>query len=461
MNIRESSYGYWSSTRAFVWVAAGAAIGIGNVARLPYLMGEYGGVVFLAAYLLALLVVGLPLLVAEWTLGRWMRDDLANGFRRLAEAAHARRAWVLVGVLALVGAALILSFYSVVAGWSAAYAFRAAGGLFSGVDAERARDIFLHLAQDPERGLTWHTLFMLVTCIVVSHGVRDGIERVAMRLVPAAFVLAIAVCAYALLRGNTQAALAYLLTPDLHKFGWRGAVVALHQAFFTLALGMGAMMALGSYLPANAPLKRMALAVILMDTVFSLLAGLAVFAFIFSAGLQPAPGLALTFQVFPQALPPGVAGVLLAVAFFMMLFLIALTSAVALLEPVTRFLMDWQRTTRVFAATSSALLIWFIGLGSLFSFSILQDAQWLGRNYFEWVQLLTSNWFAPVSGLLICIFAARIMPPELARVAFGERDSWLFSSWIWFLRFPARIALIVLLTYSAGLLEWVASLWGL
>ena len=461
MNIRESSYGYWTSSRTFIWVAGGAAMGIGNVARLPYLMGEYGGALFLIAYLLALFVVGLPLLVTEWMLGRWMRDDLVNGFSKLTEAAKAHRAWIGIGVLALLGAMLILSFYSVIAGWSAAYVVRAAGGLLSGIDADHAHGIFLHLAQDPERSLTWHTLFMVATCIIVAHGVRDGIEHAAARLVPAAFMLTIAVCAYALLHGDTQAALSYLLTPDFHKFGWRGAVVALHQAFFTLALGMGVMIALGSYLPANAPLKRLAVVVILMDTVFSLLAGLAVFALIFSAGLQPAPGLALIFEVLPRALPASAGGVLVAVAFFLILLLTTLMSAVTLLEPVTRFLMDWQRSTRVFAAVWSALLIWVIGIGSLLCFSILQDARLLNLNFFEWVQLLTSNWFAPVCGLLICIFASRIMPRELARVAFGERDAWLFGLWSSMLRYPARLGLIVVLTYSAGLLGWLASLWNL
>lgn len=461
MNIRESSYGYWSSNRAFLWVAGGAAMGIGNVARLPYLMGEYGGVVFLAAYLLALFVVGMPLLTTEWMLGRWMRDDLVNGFARLVEAAKARRVWIIIGALSLVGAALILSFYSVVAGWSAAYVARVAGGVLNGVDADRAHATFLHLAQDPERSLTWHTLFMVVTCIIVAHGVRDGIEQAARRLVPAAFILSIAICAYALLRGDAGTALAYLLTPDFHKFGWRGAVVALNQAFFTLGLGMGVMMAMGSYLPATAPLKRMAVTVIMMDTIYSLVAGLAVFALIFSAKLQPAPGLALIFEVLPRALPVGPVGTLVGVAFFVMLLTTTLMSAVTLLEPVARFIVDWQRTTRAFAAVWSALIIWFVGILSLLCFNVLQDVQVLNRNFFEWVQILTSNWFAPGCGLLLCIFAARIMPPEMSRAAFGERDAWLYGLWRFMLRYPARLCLIVVLVYSAGLLDWLTSLWGL
>jgi len=459
MNIRESSYGYWTSTRSFLWVAAGATVGIGNVARLPYLMGEHGGVIFLGFYLGCLLLMGLPLLATEWVLGRWMRDDVISGFRRLVDTSGASRFWVVIGYLSLLGAVMVLSYYSVIAGWSLAYAVRAAGGVLSGLGPDQAREVFLGFAQDPERGLSWHTLFMVTACIVVAHGFRDGIERAALRLLPAAFLMAIGLCVYAMANGSTAAALKFLLTPDWSKFGWRGALEALQQAFFTLSLGIGGMLALGSYLPARAPLKRLALGVVLMDTVFSLLAGLAIFALIFSAGVEPVRGVALLFQALPAAFPDGTPGRILATLLYLMLFLVTLTSATTLLEPMTRYLMDRFRTTRVYAATTSALLIWFLGLGTLLSFGALQDLQWLGRNFFEWMQWMTASWFAPTTALLICIFAARIMPVEMARSAFGEREQWLFGAWRALLRYPARLALVVILFYSAGLLDWLATLW--
>lgn len=460
MNIRESSFGYWGSSRSFLWVAAGATVGIGNAARLPYLMGEHGGAVFLGFYLLCLLLVGLPLLATEWVLGRWMRDDVVSGFRRVVDAAGASRFWVVIGYLSLASAVMVLSYYSVIAGWSLAYAVRAAGGVLNGIGPEQAREAFFSLAQDPERGLSWHTIFMVTACIIVAHGFRDGIERAALRLLPAAFLMAIGLCVYAMVTGSTAAALKFLLTPDWSKFGWRGAMEALQQAFFTMALGIGSMLALGSYLPARAPLKRLALGVVLMDTVFSLLAGLAIFALIFSAGVEPAGGVALLFQALPAAFPPGVVGVVVALSLYTMLFMVTLTAASALLETTTRYLMDRFRTTRVFAATSSSLVIWFLGLGTLLSFGALQDVQLLGRNFFGWMQWLTANWFAPATALLICIFTARIMPDEMARSAFGEREGWLFSIWRALLRYPTRLALIIILGYSAGLLDFIAGLWS-
>jgi NSS family neurotransmitter:Na+ symporter len=461
MSIRESSYGYWSSTRSFIWVAAGAAMGIGNIVRLPYLMGEHGGVLFLLVYLAALVVVGMPLLVAEWMLGRWMRDDLAAGFRRLAETARLRPAWGWIGRIALVCGVLLLSYYSVIAGWSMAYAFRTTAGAFGqDLSAEAAREVFAQLAQDPERSLSWHTVFMVIVCVIVTHGFREGIERAALRLVPTAFTIAILLCGYAITTGETGRTLQFLLQPDFAKLGWRGVLEALHQAFFTLALGIGVGLALGSYLPANAPVKRLALAVLLMDTVFSLVIGLAVFALIFNAGLAPAPGLALLFQVLPRALPPGLPGVLFGVGVYMSMFLITLMSAAALLEPVTRYLMDRQRWTRVVAATSSALVIWYLGLGTLLSFSVIQEARLFGRNFFDWAQWLTVSVMAPVGGLLICVLVVSMLPRALVRTLWGERDTWLYSTWFMLLRYPARLGLILVLLYAIGLLDWIAALWS-
>lgn len=460
MTIRESSYGYWSSVPLFVWVAAGATIGIGNMARLPYLMGQHGGLIFLLAYLLALLLVAMPLLVSEWLVGRWTRADAVDAYANLARESGAGRFWVVLGWGSLAAATLILSYYSVIAGWSAAYAFRAASGALMGGDAETLRLVFYGLAQDPERGLSWHTIFMVMACIIVAHGVREGLERAARVWVPIAFLMAITVAAYAIVYGNILDALVYLLTPDLLKFGWRGAAEALHLAFFTLGLGMGVMLTLGSYLPAQAPIVRTALAVVALDTAFSLIAGIALFAILFSAKLDPAPGVLLAFQLLPQALPANMLGIIIGVLIYCMMFVVTLSSATALLEPVTRYLMERWRAPRVFAATSGSLLIWFIGLLSLLSFSILSESRVLGRNFFEWVQFFTGNLLAPLIGLLMCVFLSRFVPPTLQRQLWGERHAVSYRVWAWLMRFPARIGVIVVLLYACGAIDWLAALWS-
>lgn len=459
MKIRESHLGTWTSHRAFVWVATGAVLGIGNVVRLPMLMTEHGGLLFLLAYLAALAVVGVPLLVAEWMLGRWTRSDVGTGFAQLA--ADARVDWPLrrLGWLALGGAVLLLSFYSVVAGWSLGYMFRGASGDLAGV-GERSRAVFLDLARDPERSLAWHTVFMVMACMVVSHGFRDGIERAAGYLVPTSFAYLGLLVGLVVWRGDTGPALRALLAPDLARFGWRGGVEALQHVFFTLGLGFGVMATLGTYLSAQAPLLRCALWVVALDTLFSLTAGVVVISLVLAAGLTPSNGLTLVFETFPQSLPFGWTGIAFGTLFYLAMVMATMASAVALLEPLTRFLMERFRYTRVFAATAGAVLVWYLGLGSLLSFGYFADLELLQRNFFEWMQWLSSTLIAPISGLLMAGLASQLLPRELTRAAFDHRNAWIYPAWRVLLAYPARIGLIVILLSTLGALDWLARLWS-
>lgn len=460
MGIRESSYGYWSSTRGFLWVAAGVAIGVGNIARLPYLAGEYGGVYFLAAYFVALAVVAWPLLVAEWMIGRWSREDLPAGLSRVAATARVSKAWALIGVLSLLAAVLILSYYSVIAGWSMAYALRAAGGALNQLDPESVRLVFYTLAQDPERSLAWHTIFMVIVCIVVASGVREGIEKMATYLVPTAIVLMMGLFIYAYSAGNGEVAMRHILTPDASRFGWRGALEALHQAFFTMALGLGAMYTYASYVRADVPLGRLAAGVIVIDTLFSLVAGGALYSLVFAAGLDPAPGLTLLFQVFPLTLSHGVAPNTIAILIYLVLFMTTLAAAVALMEPAVRALVERYRSTRVAAAMACGILIWFVGLGTLLSFNVAAGIEFLGRNFFDWIQWITGRLLLPLIGLLLCIFISRVLPTDLMAEMWGEASPRARAVWQWMMRFPVRLGLIVLLVYCIGLLEFLVELWS-
>lgn len=460
MQIRESSYGYWSHHGAFLAVACGAALGIGNSMRLPYLMSEYGGYLFLICYILCLLVVALPILVAEWAMGRWMRDELGAGFARLSQQAGAMRVWKWLGRLAVVGAVMILSYYSVIAGWSLGYLFRGAGGALSQGDEGRALGTFLRLAQDPERSLAWHTLFMVVVTVIVSYGFRDGIERAANRLLPAIVLLTIAFVVLAFQVGDGPAAIGIVTQIDFRELGWRGMVEALYLAFFTLGLGLGVMMTLGAYLPADVPLVRLGLIVIVVDCLFGLAIGTGLVSVLGNAGLDPANGLALIFQSLPQALPGDGNGIALAILFYLILFLVTMLAGATLLEPVTRYMMERYRQTRVFAATSAAVVVWFLGIGSLLSFSVAADLRVWGFNFFECLQFITSFVLVPLSGLMICIYASRILPTPLCQAVWGEREQHLHGLWRFALRYPARIGLVIILLYGLGILDLFASLWS-
>ncbi|HUR40821.1 MAG TPA: sodium-dependent transporter [Verrucomicrobiae bacterium] len=459
MAIRESSYGYWRSSGGFVLVAAGTTIGIGNIARLPYLAGEYGGAIFLFAYVFFLAMVAWPLLVAEWLIGRWTREDLISGLGRLAGTARLSRAWSLIGVLALVSAVLVLSYYSVIAGWSLAYGLRAAGGVLNGLDQAGVQSVFFGLAQDPERSLAWHTIFMVVACLIVASGVRDGIERAARYLVPAAFALMFGVFIFAYGSGDTQAAIHHMLTPQWSRFGWRGMMEALHQAFFTLGLGLGAMVAYGTYLPRQAPIARFAVVVVLLDTVFSLVAGAALYAIIFAAGLDPAPGLTVLFQVFPLALSQGAVDGSMAMIVYAVMFLITLVAASALMEPAVRYLVERMRITRAAAAVGCAIGIWFLGLGTLLSFNIMQSVELLDRNFFDWLQWLTGRFALPLVGLMLAL-VVHILPNDLIDELWGDGSRQVQAVWRWMIRFPVRISLMALLLYCVGFIDAMVALWN-
>jgi neurotransmitter:Na+ symporter, NSS family len=226
-----------------------------------------------------------------------------------------------------------------------------------------------------------------------------------------------------------------------------------------MALGLGAMVAYGSYLPADAPVLRMAAGVLVLDTVFSLLAGGALYSLIFAAGLNPAPGITLLFQVFPRTLSHGVPSGI-AVAVYLVLFMITLTAAVALMEPAVRYLVERLRVTRVSAAIGCGIAIWFLGLGTLLSFNIMQSVEIFGRNFFDNLQWLTGRMLLPLVGLLLTVFVSRILPDELLGEMWGTSSPRALAAWKWMLRFPARVALMVLLVYCVGLLDFMVELWS-
>lgn len=453
MALRDSPHGYWSSPRSFIFAAGAATIGLGNLWRMPSLMGEYGGSAFLIAYLLSLAFVVLPLLVAEFMIGRYARQDVVAGLQLLTAEGRAPKFWGLLGWLPLIGAVLVLSYYSVIAGWSMGYFFRAAGGVFAGADSAKVTETLRGLVGDSERSLAWHTMFMVCVTICLSHGLRRGIEAITVPMLPLLLIELLIVLGMGLVWGEPRQALSYLFTPDFSKLGWRGVIEALNQAFFSLSLGFGVMATFGVFLPRNVWLVASGLGVIGIDLLFALLGGLAIFTLTFSANVPPSSGVRLVFEALPLATAQLAAGPSILVLFYLVLVSIAAMGAIGLMEPIVQWMMRQWAIPRVFAVTSTGLLIWFLGLGTLLSFSVTADFRFLGRNYFEWLDLLTAKILVPTVGLLTCIFVGRILPLSLVRDAWADEPVWAFKAWRWCLIYPARIGLIVVLFYASGLLD--------
>ncbi|MDX1497038.1 MAG: sodium-dependent transporter [Salinisphaeraceae bacterium] len=455
---RESPHGTWSSPRAFVIAVAAAAIGLGNVWRMPYLMGEYGGSAFLLVYILVLILVVMPMMVTEMMIGHWGRRSVVRSVRLLSLEAGVHPAWRHLGWLALAGAVLVLSYYSVIAGWSMAYLMRAAGGVFRDATPEQVQAVFSGLVGDAERSLAWHTVFMVAATILVTHGLRKGIEPATRLFLPTAFLSILVLMIMVAWSGQMGTALRWMFTPDFSALGWRGVIEALTQAFFSLSLGMGVVLALSVMLPERISFVQLAARITLLDTLFALFAGMAVYGLVFAVTDTPTSGVRLLFVTLPLATGSTMSSVGL-VMFYLAVVLVAITSAVGLMEPMVQWLMERYEISRVFAATSTGLLIWFIGLGTLCSFNVLTDLTFWGRDFYEWLALITGQVLLPLVGVLLCVFVGRLLPEKLLHQAWADSTPAFYRTWYWCMRYPARIGLIIVLLHATGLLEALVGLW--
>ncbi len=458
MTERESPHGYWSSPRAFVIAAAAAAIGLGNVWRMPYLMGEYGGSAFLLIYVLVLVIVVLPIFATELMLGHWGRRSVVRTIRLMALESGVHPAWRHLGWLALAGAVLVLSYYSVIAGWSMAYLVRSAGGVFVDSDMQQVRAVFVGLVGDAERSLAWHTIFMVTATVFVSHGLRKGIEPVTRIFLPAAFICMAVLLVFGSWWGEMYTALRWMMEPNFSALGWRGVIEAMVQAFFSLSLGVGVMMAYGVMLPERTGFVGITARVMLLDTLFALFAGMGVYAFVFAVTDVPTSGVRLMFETMPLAVSQqmGATGL---VVFYLGVTLVAMTSAVGLMEPVVQWIMEHFHISRVFAATSTGLLIWFIGLGTLCSFNVFSELTLWGYDFYEWLAIITGRILLPLVGLLLCVFAGRLLPDELLRRAWADSTPEFYAPWYWCMRYPVRVGLIIVLLHATGVLDALVGLW--
>ena len=286
---RKSIHGQWSGRLAFILAATGSAVGLGNVWKFPYIAGENGGGAFVLVYLVCIAVIGIPIMMAEVLIGRRGRQSPINTMRDLAAEEGANPHWKWLGWAGVLAGFLILSYYSVIAGWALAYVFRAAGGLFTGQTADGIQAIFKDLIGEPERLLAWHTIFIMMTMIIVARGVRSGLEQAVRLLMPALFVLLLVLMGYSWNSGYFEQGVNFLFRPDFSKITANGVLIAMGHAFFTLSLGMGAIMVYGSYLPRKISIAKTSIAISVADTTVALLAGMVIFPIVFANSLDRGP----------------------------------------------------------------------------------------------------------------------------------------------------------------------------
>ena len=400
------AHAQWSSRMTFVLAAAGSAVGLGNIWKFPYMVGESGGAAFVFVYLLCIALIGLPILVSEWLLGRRGQKNPASTMSELARTAKKPKAWAIVGISGIVGAFLILSFYSVIGGWSLYYTVNSVSGAFSGQDADGIGALFNGMLSNPGLLLLGHSVFMLLVIGIVARGVTKGLEGAVRILMPVLALLLVVLIGYGMTTGHFGEALSYMFNPDWSKLTAETVLAALGHAFFTLSLGMGIMMAYGSYLGKEINLLQTARTVIIMDTIIALGAGLAIFPIVFANNLDVASGPGLIFVTLPLAFGNIDGGLLLGLMFFLLLTFAALTSAISLLEPVVEFIEERTPLSRVMATVVAGVGAWLLGIAALLSFNVWSEPLLFGLGVFDLLDTLTSKIMLPLTGLGAILFTA-------------------------------------------------------
>jgi len=452
---RISIHGQWSSRLMFILAATGSAVGLGNIWRFPYITGENGGGAFVLAYLICLAIVGIPIMMAEVLIGRRGRQSPVFSLQALAVEAGGNKAWRWVGWAGMLAGLIILSYYSVIAGWTLAYVVRIASGSLVRVTAEGASSIFAQLVIDPERLLAWHTIFMVMTIKVVSRGVKRGLEQAVKILMPLLFAMLLVLVIYAWRQGDFVQAYLFMFDSDFSKLTPSALLVALGHAFFTLSVGLGAMMVYGAYMPSGLSIAKTSILVGLLDTVVGLLAGLAIFSIVFAHDMAVGEGPGLIFQTLPIVFGQMPGGSFFGTLFFLLLVFAAWTSAIALIEPMVSWIVEKREIDRIRAAIWTGIVAWLLGIVTILSFSSWSFSFRFGgelkrHGLFDVLDILTSSIILPLGGLCIALFVGWVMSRESVVDEMGGRSGIDFKLWYFVVRFITPVAVVLVFLQAIG-----------
>ncbi|WP_017445984.1 sodium-dependent transporter [Gayadomonas joobiniege] len=401
-------HGQWSNRLTYVLAATGAAVGLGNIWKFPYIMGENGGGAFVLVYLACIAIIGVPVMIAEVYLGKQGRQSPMRSVARVVQENKSAPAWRFVGAMGVIAGYLILSFYAVVAGWALAYVFKAAGGGFAGASPAYLQDTFELFVSSPVQLLSWTSIVLIVTVVVVAKGVQNGLEKATRFMMPGMLVLLLFIVGYSAVYGDFTAAFNFMFAADFDKLTTESVLTALGHSFFSLSLASGIMIMYGAYLPKNTSIIKSSIWIAIADTCVALLAGLAIFPIVFAFQLEPGAGPGLIFQTLPLAFGQMPGGRLLGSLFFIMLVFAAFTSAIALIESSVAWLIESKGFSRVQAAIAAGFGLWLLSLLSIFSF-VGHDWTRLAlfgtsHSLFEWIDSLTANVMLPLGGFFISLF---------------------------------------------------------
>lgn len=429
----------WKSRWTFILAATGSAVGLGNIWKFPYITGENGGGAFVLVYLACILMIGIPVMIAEVMAGRAGRSDPAHSMVKLARESGRQPYWMAVGIMGMLAGLMIMMFYSVVAGWSLEYVAQSLTGQYAHQTPEQIEASFSALLASEPRQLVWHTLFSIMTGLVVAAGVTKGIGRTVDVLMPLLFACMVLLIGYSVVEGNFSAGFHFMFDTDFSRLSGEAVLIAMGHAFFTLSLGMGAIMAYGAYFPGHASIGKTVLTIAGMDTVIALMAGLAMFPLVFANDLTPGQGPGLMFVTLPIAFSNLPGGAVVGGVFFLLVSVAALSSSISLIEPGVAGLEKLGLPRRM-ATLLLVLIAWGGGIASIQNGAI-----------FDGLDYLTANIMLPLGGLFIALFVGWAMPQPRVLEETGMRGGPWYHAWYVALRFIAPIGIVMIFLNSLGL----------
>jgi NSS family neurotransmitter:Na+ symporter len=442
----------WGTRTTFVLALSASAVGLGNLWRFSWLSGEYGGGPFVVCYVLCLFLIAVPIMMAEVALGSYGGPGPVSAIRRACDSSLRTRLWSLVGLLACIAGVLLLAFTVVVAGWCMAYVDFMRTGAFSSVLAVEAGEHFADYLSDPAPQVYWQSLFLLMTAGVIVLGVRRGLGMLVWLVVPLMVAMLAFLVKFGFDNGDMEAAREFLFTTRMADFSWRTVLMALAHALFTLGVGVGTGISYGAYAPHRIPIGRSVLAVALFDVGVGLFAGLAVFPIVFANNLEPAAGPGLLFISLPYAFGNLLQGEMVGSLFFLLLIVVALGSAVAIMEPVVAMLMQQLRLARFTAALVVGAVVWYLALAVVLSLGPGEAPSWLqGRNLLRELDFMTAGVLLPSVALLVAVLVGWRVHPAILRLELSRESDLFFSLWRGLLRYiaPPAIAVLMVSTYLA------------
>jgi len=424
--------------------AAGGAVGLGNIWRYPYMVGQNGGGAFLLVNMFFVLAIGIPLMMTEFVIGRRSQRNVVGAYKKLER----KKGWATIGYFGILAAMLIYAFYSVVAGWTLDYIVMACSNQLSGLSPAEVSETFASFTSDSFWPVFYQLMFLTLTALVITFGVQKGIEKVSKILMPVLFILLLLMCVRSLTLPSAKEGLSFLFHPDFSKLTGAGILGALGQSFFSLSLGMGAMVTYGSYIRKEDSLFKTSVWISVCDLLVAILAGVVIFPAVFSFGMDPAGGPQLVYVVLPNVFNSMPMGAVFAAIFFVLLGIAALTSTISLQEIVVAFMVEELHWNRRKSSIISMLVIFFIGMFCALSFGPLSNVKLFDRTIFDLFDLITASYLMPIGALAMTIFLGWFYPKVEVKDEItngGTLKGKFFELYYFILRYVAPLALIVII----------------